>query len=142
MNFIKWVKKHKRALIIAGISITALISLAVYNKDSINELWNYLRKRINEHPESVKKVTHTIKNTVNTVADVKEGNNVTYIKTKSLETISEKTSDNKVIDINSYFRNLPKGRKASPEKIKEVQELGLIMPAGKTYVNAHKRCIA
>ncbi len=65
--------------------------------------------------------------------------------TKAIETIEtgvEKTSDNKVIDINSYFRNLPKGWKVSPEKIKEVQELGLIMPAGKTYVNAHKRCVA
>ena len=79
-KFIKWVKKHKKALIIAGISITAIIFIAVYNKDSINELWNYLRKKINEHPEDVKKATHSVKNTVNTVTEAKEVDNLTHIE--------------------------------------------------------------
>lgn len=79
-KFIKWVKKHKTALIIAGISITAIIFIAMYNKDSINELWNYLRRRINEQPEVVKEATNNIKNTVKTVTNTNEVKNYTNAK--------------------------------------------------------------
>lgn len=45
-----WVKTHKKQLVLAGISISAIIGviLGLKNKDSINALWKQLKKKIEE----------------------------------------------------------------------------------------------
>ena len=47
-SFITWVKKNKKALIVAGISISALILviLGIKNKDAILKLWKELQESI------------------------------------------------------------------------------------------------
>ena len=149
-KFIKWVKKHKTALIIAGISITAIILIAVYNKDSRNELWNYLCRRINEHPKGVKKATKGIEDTVRAINNTKEINSITHIKTESLGTVTEKTIElnTDVITKRHYEHHcgsfpvsggpvkLPQGRHPSPEKIKLGKRMGLDFEAlGITWRN-------
>lgn len=46
-GFISWIKAHKKQLILAGLSITTLISivLSLKNKDSIMKFWNSLKDR-------------------------------------------------------------------------------------------------
>ena len=62
-GLIRWIKEHKKELLIAGISIGALILivLGIKNKDEIIALWNTLRK-VPKQPtvkvtETVRKVT-------------------------------------------------------------------------------------
>ena len=47
-GFIAWVKAHKKQLIIAGISITAIIGviLGIKNKKTLDELWKALKNRL------------------------------------------------------------------------------------------------
>ncbi len=47
-NFIAWIKEHKSQLILAGISVTAVLAtvLGLKNKDAIAELWNTIKKSI------------------------------------------------------------------------------------------------
>lgn len=132
-DFLKWVRKHKKALIIAGISITAIIAIAFYNKDSINELWNYLRKRINEHPEDVKKATRAIKDCAKTVTCTAE-------KTIELNT-DVITKRNYIYHCGSFPVSggpvkLPQGWHPSPEKLELGKTMGLDFEAlGITWRN-------
>ena len=47
-GFIKWLKDHKHQLALAGVSVTALISmvLGLKNKDSITQIWISLKNEI------------------------------------------------------------------------------------------------
>lgn len=47
-NFVNWVKKNKKSLIIAGISISALILLilGIKNKDAFLKLWKELQEKV------------------------------------------------------------------------------------------------
>ena len=53
-GFLAWVKKHRKKLIIAGISATALIGiiLCMKNRDSIEALWKSLIGAIEKSPYS------------------------------------------------------------------------------------------
>lgn len=45
-GFIEWIKVHKKELLIAGISVTAIIAavLGYRNRESIVALWDTLKK--------------------------------------------------------------------------------------------------
>lgn len=47
-GFIVWIKEHKSQILLAGISVTAILAtvLGLKNKDAINDLWNTLKKQI------------------------------------------------------------------------------------------------
>lgn len=47
-GFIVWIKAHKKQLILAGVSITAIIAIVIgiKNKSEIIKLWNALQERI------------------------------------------------------------------------------------------------
>ena len=49
-SLLSWIKKHRNELIIAGISITTIIfvALGIKNKDAINSFWNNLKKEISK----------------------------------------------------------------------------------------------
>ena len=58
-KFVNWVKDHKKQLLIAGISVTAVIGIIIglKNKEAIKELWenleNSLSKTTEKLPESI-----------------------------------------------------------------------------------------
>ena len=56
-KFISWIKAHKKALIIAGISIGTLIAIAlgIKNREAIMEVWASLRKIVEKPAEKVLK---------------------------------------------------------------------------------------
>lgn len=47
-GFIKWIKEHKNQLALAGVSVAALIAMALglKNKDSITKIWESLKDEI------------------------------------------------------------------------------------------------
>lgn len=47
-SFITWVKEHKSQLLLAGISVTAVLATAVglRNKDTLIDFWNTIKKEI------------------------------------------------------------------------------------------------
>lgn len=47
-GFIAWVKEHKTQFLLTGISVTAILTIALglKNKDVITEVWNTLKKQI------------------------------------------------------------------------------------------------
>ena len=49
-GFIVWIKEHKTQLLLAGISVTTILvtALGLKNKNSIIELWNSLKKQIEQ----------------------------------------------------------------------------------------------
>ena len=51
-GFVVWVKEYKVQLLLAGISVTALIMtmLGLKNKDDIKELWDSLKEEIKKGP--------------------------------------------------------------------------------------------
>ena len=63
-----------------------------------------------------------------------------------VSSIENKTVDNldsiiqKVIDVESYLRNLPKGQKTSPAKVTESIKMGINLPEGKTIVDGYSYC--
>ena len=46
-KFVNWVKDHKKQLLIAGISVTAVIGIIIglKNKEAIKELWENLERK-------------------------------------------------------------------------------------------------
>lgn len=65
-RFISWVKKHRFELILAGISVTALLTGIICYRDSISELWKKLRKTIEGNNDSVRNDVHCLSNTLQT----------------------------------------------------------------------------
>ncbi len=47
-KFVNWVKDHKKQLLIAGISVTAVIGIIIglKNKEAIKELWENLENSL------------------------------------------------------------------------------------------------
>lgn len=131
-GLIRWIKEHKKELLIAGISIGALILivLGIKNKDEIMALWNTLRK-VPKQPtvnvtETVRKVTTEYPiEPVQSVQDV-------------FDAVSSK-SDSLPFEVSRHIRNLPEGWHASPEKIAEALENNIILMDGQTWVERYMK---
>lgn len=131
-GLIRWIKEHKKELLIAGISIGALILivLGIKNKDEIMALWNTLRK-VPKQPtvnvtETVRKVTTEYPiEPVQPVQDV-------------FDAVSSK-SDSLPFEVSRHIRNLPEGWHASPEKIAEALENNIILMDGQTWVERYMK---
>ena len=131
-TFIKWVKAHKKELIVAGIGVTALVALivAVKKKDSILALWESLKKDVAEVPtksavESMPMAEYTS-------------------ETKSaveLIPMAESVSETNIIDfpVRGHKRYLPNGNHASLEKIASAPEHGYTLQPGQTWVEGYTK---
>lgn len=113
-GFIQWVKANKKELIIAGVSISAIISIIVgiKNKDRIMALWESLIKSIENSPvkvqtssrEVVESITHEPAQVVEVVS--------------ATEIIRFPSNDKTQVpfDVCDHIRNLPDGWHASAKK--------------------------
>lgn len=63
---------------------------------------------------------------------------VSSIENKTVDTLDSIIQ--KVIDVESYLRNLPEGQKASPAKVAEAIKMGINLPEGKTLVDGYSYC--
>lgn len=141
-GFIKWVKAHKKELIIAGLSSAAIIGIiiGIRNKNSIILLWKSLQNRIGEDPVKastsscavVEKITQESLPIVESVSAT--GNR--QFPTNCITQDSYKVSD--------HIRNLPDGWNALDKKITTAAEYGYNLKPGQTWVETYTKgvCVA
>lgn len=61
-SILNWIKEHKKKLIIAGVSVTAIVGfiLAIKNRESIIEIWTSLKRIAESKPETMPSVNNRI----------------------------------------------------------------------------------
>ena len=125
-SLIQWVKEHKKELIIAGVSIAAIIAviIGIKNHKALEEAWSSLRKLVEKTPEAIPTVNTASIAEVTPVKDIVEINIV--------------TADRIPHDVAEHLRNLPDGCKASAEKIATAAEHGYDLRPGQTWVEAYR----
>lgn len=133
-NLIKWIKTHKRELIISGISITALIALVLgaNNGEFLNEIWESLLKKISKSPEKL--IT-----TVSAAAEAETTASVVHETIADVPAILSSRSEQLPFEVSKHIRNLPDGWKASAEKIATALENGIILEEGQTWVDNYMK---
>ena len=119
-GFIAWVKAHKKQLIVAGISITAIIGviLGIKNKETIDELWKALK-------DSLKKTTPTIQ------TDLQPLENVIPFR--------QYTLPQEPVDVVQHIRTLSEGRHHSAKKAAEAAALGITLLPNQTLVDKYTK---
>lgn len=119
-GFIAWVKAHKKQLIVAGISITAIIGviLGIKNKETLDELWEALK-------DSLKKTTPTIQ------TDLQPLENVIPFR--------QYTLPQEPVDVVQHIRTLSEGRHHSAKKAAEAAVLGITLLPNQTLVDKHTK---
>lgn len=112
-GFIKWVKAYKKPLLLAGISVTAIIRaiLGLKNKDAIMDLWESLEKSIMRIPEKLLKPLSAASVTPSALEEVISVQSYTYPQ--------------EAFDVSRHIRNLSGGRHHSAEKAVEAATLGI-----------------
>lgn len=136
-GFIEWIKAHKKELMIAGISITAIIAavLVYRNRESIAALWDTLKKLCKKASVSeltvattapkVDLVTPTVVNTVEGVIE----------PTKKIV----RSLPQSPFEVTDHIRNLPEGWRASASKIATAAEHGYELLPGQTWVERYMK---
>lgn len=126
-TFVIWVKKHKTELIIAGISVAAIITVIfrAKNKKTLEEVWASLKKLVEKEPKEISSVA------VPEVSETVHSSDVVVISTTHTEQIPH--------DVREHIRNLHEGCKASTEKIATAAERGYNLMPGQTWVKAHTK---
>ena len=136
-GFLAWVKKHRKKLIIAGISATALIGiiLCMKNRDSIEALWKSLIGAIEKSPTEAPKISQTtiekIAQSSVTVTDVI--NPTEIVVTNTTRTFQDP------FEVSNHIRNLHEGWRASAKKITEAEAMGIILLPGQTLVDTYMK---
>lgn len=126
-GFICWIKKHKKELALAGLSISALIImiLGIKNGEKINALWAELRDLILQSATQHSSADNMIE-TCNPHGDIQ--------KTGASIAINSKKHP---YEVNRHIRNLPAGWHASQEKISDALKNNIILKDGQTWVEAY-----
>jgi hypothetical protein len=136
-GFLAWIKAHKKELVIAGISLTALtgIILCIKNRDSIDALWKSLSGAIEKSPTETPKISQTtiekIAQSSVTVTDI--------IKPTEISVINTTRTSQDPFEVSDHIRNLHEGWRASAEKIVEAEAMGIILQPGQTLVDAYMK---
>ena len=119
-KLINWIKEHKKELIIAGISIGAIIAIAlvIKNQEAIKTLWASLRK-VAEKP-----IAHTITSPSPETAKPVE----------KVVTLAVEHGNPIPHTVDKHIRNLPEGWHASAEKLATALENGFELAEGQTWV--------
>lgn len=130
---VRWVKAHKKELILAGIGVVSItgIILGIKNKDAIKELWAILQKNILK----VSADTTVIKVTENSIPIIQSISTTDII---SLPVSSEYRTE---FDVTGHVRNLYKGWSTSPEKLATAAEYGIELLPGQTWVESYTKGI-
>lgn len=128
-GFWAWVKAHKKQLIMAGLSITAIVGiiLGIKNKDALMELWSSLEKSLKGVDKS-----SPILPTINTVEPTIE----------SITIPRSHTSPQVPFDVNQHIRTLSGGRQHSAEKAAQAAAMGIALLPNETLVNSYTKCVA
>lgn len=136
-GFIAWVKAHRKELIIAGISVTALIGiiLCIKNRYSIDALWKSLSSAIEKSPAEAPKISQTamekIAQSSVTITDV--------INASEIPVNNSVMTYQNPFGVSNHIRNLHEGWRASIKKLNEAEAMGIILQPGQTLVEAYTK---
>ena len=126
-NVIQWVKEHKTQLILAGLSIGAvvLVALGIKKKTSVKEVLDSLKvvTKIATKEEIEENIKLTVETSLTHASEAKTAMN------PNSAVIS--------FEVKRHIRNLPEGWHASPEKVEEARKDNIILKAGQTLVDAY-----
>lgn len=119
-SFIKWVKAHKKTLLLMGIGVTAIIGVIIglKNKDAIMDLRDSLEDGIAKVPEEMPEEP------------------MNAVRTTPLRSY---TSPKKASDVRQHIRNLSGGKHHSAEKAAEAADLGISLPPNQTLVDSYTK---
>lgn len=126
-TFVIWIKKHKSQLIIAGISVTAVIALILGSKnyEALEDMWILLKKLVEKAPEKAIFVAEP------QVPKTPPNPDVSIINAIQKEQFQHSVSE--------HIRNLHDGWNASQNKIAMAMERGYILKPGQTWVVAYTK---
>lgn len=131
-GFVDWVKAHKKEMIIAGVSIGAIIGviLGIKNKDVLIKTWATLKTSTKEPINPTSRLTES----VTSVIKIMKVEEIPAIK------ISDENRDIQYpFKVSDHIRNLHSGWKASAEKIAEAEMLGIVLQPGQTIVDGYTK---
>ena len=129
-SFIKWVKVHKKSLLLAGISVTAIIGVIFVpkNKDAIMDLWESFEKGITKIPEKLPEPLSEA--------------SVTPPAPEEIIPARKYTSPQEAYGVDQHIRNLSGGRHHSAEKAAGAAALGISLSPNQTLVDSYTKCVA
>ena len=133
-GFIDWVKAHKKELIIAGVSVAAIIAiiLGIKNKDALLELWGSLRASVAKSHAPIRELPD--------ITPVTPA--VSIVETEKIpmaEATEVVRSVQYPFDVSEHIRNLHPGWKESAEKMAEAEMLGITLLPGQTIVDGYTK---
>lgn len=124
---IDWIKKHKKKLILAGVSIPVILAfiIGIKNREELIKAWKSLIKLADETSQRITDTTIS----------------ANWDDTPVLETMDFDTSKNgaDLIDVCSHIRNLHEGWTPSAEKILSAAQMGYELNSSQTWVGAYKK---
>lgn len=117
-TIIRWVREHKKELIIAGVSIATVTAavLIIKNRVALKMYWNALSALLKKSKPTVETVASTMETTAKTSQTVVTTRTVTPHK------------------VSGHIRTLPIGYHASPYKAATALENGFDLLDGQTWV--------
>ena len=126
-SFFTWINEHKMHLIMAGVSITAIVvtALSVKNQKALEDVWESLKRMTEKAPKIALDNDKSISGVKDFSEITIENDNISAI-TRSPHAVSE------------HIRNLPNGYKASSEKIELAIERGFELLPGQTIVKSYE----
>ena len=132
-KFVKWIKDHKKALIIAGISVATLIAvvLGIKKKEEIKAVWASLRKVVEKPAAHMLKET-SVTTAIETVCPVVE--KATAVAAQHVDMLP--------IEVCRHIRNLPEGMHASLEKIAAALEQHIVLQDSQTWVETYMKGVS
>lgn len=129
-KFVNWVKEHKKQLLIAGISVTAVIGIIIglKNKEAIKELWENLENSLSKTTEKLPESITIVKTDPQVIEEVIP--------------VRLYTSPQETFDVSQHIRNLSGGRHHSIEKAAEAAALGIDLLPHQTLVDTYTKFAA
>ena len=119
--FVNWVKKHKKELITAGVSVTIIITviLGIKNRKVLERKWASLKKLVEKNPQDISEIKVAPISKIAPIQDIVIDRTVSIARTPH--------------DVRGHIRNLPEGRKASADKIVRYN-----LKPGQTWVDSYR----
>lgn len=129
-GFLIWAKDHRKQLVLAGISVAAIVGsiLGLKNKEAIVELWDTLE-------DNIKKAS--VKNAVTAP--------VSQVANPVIETVQVSRANTPAqipFDVSQHIRTMSIGRLHSAEKAAASAALGITLLPHQTLVNTYTKCAA
>lgn len=127
---LKWIKEHKKELILAGIGVTSFIGIlmGIKHKEDIAAMWDELKEKVQKLSTTAGKEP---------VIEIESTRNVDAIKDVRVYTKPQEPQE-----VSRHLRMLQEGMHHSSQKAAEAEALGISLLPNQTIVDSHTRYAA